>query len=53
MFVWLFIRVITTLEFSVISESFSLYCVEAVFVSGFLGIADTTLEKVNSGLCCS
>ena len=50
---WLFICAIITLEFSVISESFSLYCVEAVFVSGFFGIADTTFEKVNSGLCCS
>ena len=50
---WLFIRAKITLELSVISESFSLYCVEAVFVSGFFGIADTTLEKMNSGLCCS
>ena len=49
----LVLRAIITLELSVISASFSLYCVEAVFVSGFLGIDDTTFENVNSGVCWS
>ena len=43
------IREIITFELSVISVSFTLYCVEDVFVSGFFGIDETTLEKVNSG----
>ena len=47
------IRAIITFELSVISESFTLYCVEATFVSGFAAIDCTTLAKVKSGLCCS
>ena len=42
-----------TRELSVISESFSLYCGEVVFVSGFFGIDDTTFENVNWGVCWS
>ena len=47
------IRETITFELSVISESFSLYCFEAVFVSGLAGIDWTIFEKVNSGVCCS
>ena len=42
---------IITFELSVISESFTLYFAEAVFVFGFFGIDETTLEKVDYSIC--